>query len=391
MNSRSGTIVFFDLAGFSVESDPAQSELAQEFLDVIRDLISEVFQENLSRGAHDNSLILPTGDGAAVIIWNKGSAFETREDTAVYIAARILGWAKLHEPPVGVRCGINSGELDTVTDPYGQENVSGTAINIAQRVMDSAAPDQLLIHDLLARRLATERELVSGMSYVCPKDIHEILAKHNILIPVRSVTGQIQVDDTIVNFGLSKPPLEKWHLQIEPPILSVDKLGVPQKKAPPIVLFEKHDKAAFIGATNDQLPDVLRRAKDTKVKNPPWSEISVLFLSDDGLRQIRSDDRSHDQLVAAKRETIDQLHSLLPECASSWSLKEYSTPYYFASYWDWDRPEGRIHVSPYIWGVDVRTCPAFDFTWLTKKPTRSYDAYVAGLNTLLSKATDIDL
>ncbi len=53
-----------------------------------------------------------------------------------------------------------------------------------------------------------------------------------------------------------------------------------------------------------------------------------------------------------------------------------------ASFIDWERPGGKIHVSPYVWNVAAPNCPGYDIYWVGKKPWAIYETYVEGLQYL---------
>ena len=57
-------------------------------------------------------------------------------------------------------------------------------------------------------------------------------------------------------------------------------------------------------------------------------------------------------------------------------------PYLGASFIDWERPGGKIHVSPYIWNVAAPDCPGYDMIWIGNKPSAIYETYVEGLRYL---------
>ena len=57
-------------------------------------------------------------------------------------------------------------------------------------------------------------------------------------------------------------------------------------------------------------------------------------------------------------------------------------PFFGASFIDWNRPGGRIHVSPYIWNVAAPNCPGYDMLWVGNRPSAIYETYLEGLNYL---------
>ncbi|MBI4825209.1 MAG: adenylate/guanylate cyclase domain-containing protein [Nitrospirae bacterium] len=384
MSERTGTILFFDLAGFSTNSNPTQVKIAESFFAEVKRLTSTVKSGRPDAGKYS---VLPTGDGAAIIIWKGKSDAIKSEHAALSIASEMMVWADRHKPKIGIRCGINQGILDLIKDPNGQTNVCGAAINVAQRVMDAANSGQILLHhDNFAKHIESHYESSNNnLSYNLDSMSYEILAKHNEILRVNTVTGKIKINGRKYPFGKSGAPANKWHLQIEPPILSLNKYGIKDKKTPPEKLLKKHKKIACVGATNDQLPEIILKV----LKNNPskiWDSIMVYFLKDKTFKwmDMKSDGRSHSELIEAKKDAIKCLASVLKGHVKHLEFREYDRPFYFASYWDWDAPGGRIHISPYIWGADVRHCPAFDYTWITNQPTPQYLAYRNGLEQLRS-------
>lgn len=388
MKSRTGIVVFFDLAGFSASTDPSQVRVAQAFMDMLRKELKDLWKAVPSKRTDSPYFVLPTGDGAAVVVWDKSPTQPSREYTSFWIAGKVLVWGQNQVPRIGIRCGINKGDLDLVKDPYADLNVCGAAINVAQRIMDGAQSGQLLIHDAIAQRLDPDHEDArTDFHYHLEPTVYEVLAKHNVLLKVRNITGEFREGRRRVPFGMTKEPADRWHLQIEPPILALDAFGVRQKKEPPAKLLLKHSRIAFVGATNHQLAGMFSKVCALK-KRKLWEGIQVFFLADEQL--IWMPGETPKALRIAKKDAIAKLKPILSKRAKKWEILEYDQPFYFASYWDWEKPGGRIHVSPYIWGADVSVCPALDYTWITAQPTRHYEAYRDGLQHLRLVARLLD-
>ncbi|MEQ1813127.1 MAG: hypothetical protein ABL860_01560 [Candidatus Nitrotoga sp.] len=90
----------------------------------------------------DDRIVLDTTDGAVV-------SFLGDIDAALKVA---LGMRKIlltsglrRNPPLLVRLGINLGPVRLVRDANGSPNIVGDGINVAQRVMNFADPDQILV------------------------------------------------------------------------------------------------------------------------------------------------------------------------------------------------------------------------------------------------------
>jgi len=142
--------------------------------------------------------------------------------------------------------------LDFIADPYGEMNVCGTSINTASRIMDSALPGQILASvDTFVSRVSLEDE--SDIKARVSDETHEILVKHNELLRVKNIVGELLDGDTWSEFGRDAVPQNKWHLQADPPTLTLDEWGNLSKKVPPVELLKKHLRISFVGLNHDSL------------------------------------------------------------------------------------------------------------------------------------------
>lgn len=158
-------------------------------------------------------------------------------------------------------------------------------------------------------------------------------------------------------------------------------------KAPPIDRLVQHHEIAFVGASNDQLPAALAVAFVERGRRK-WKRLDVWSLVDDRLRQVKSDNRTPDGLVAARDRAERQLQQLLRVVADDWSVRRYSgfeiqyetdaatiePVWCFASLWDWSENGGYVHVSPYQPGENVRTADFADLIWSKQEPPAVYRA-----------------
>jgi hypothetical protein len=384
MASRVGVVVFVDLVGYSQNQTPVMEYLGNAFMQAVghtvRALYPGVVPERTDTCPY---LILPTGDGAAVILWDTAQGHPRLEFTALVLGGMLLRWAQEQQPAVGLRCGINAGQLEIVTDPYGAFNVCGTPINDAQRIMDAAHGGQMLVHaeQFAARLYTADEQRLPGFHYRLDPQRHDILAKHGRIVPVQSITGTLRGQGPDHAFGLAEPPAAKWHLQITPTQTEYNEYGIAVKRPFADMLLPRQ-RLAFVGATHDQLPEVFRQAIATS-SDKSWRRLLFFFLEDESLRWIRSNDRSHAELKVAKRQTREALEQVLRErVAEPVEFREYQCPFFFGAFFDWEAPGGRIHVSPYIWGINVRECPGLDYEWRTPQPTEPYLYYRRGLEEL---------
>lgn len=384
MAARVGAVVFFDLVGYSHNPAPVMAELGNGFMQAVKDATAALYPGVIPR-RHETCpyLILPSGDGAAVILWETAAGHPRLEVSAIVLGGTLLRWAHDQQPEVGLRCGINAGQLDTVTDPYGDFNVCGAPINDAQRIMDAAVGGQMLVHaeQVASRLYPADEHALADMHYHLDPTRHDILAKHERILPVQSITGVFRGRGPDRPFGVAGPPATKWHLQMSPSRVEYNEYGVAIKRPFAEMLMPRR-QLAFVGATHDQLPQTLRQAIATN-RDQRWRRMLFFFLEDAALASINSNGRSQAELVAAKRQARTELEQLLQgRVAEPVVFREYQHPFFFGAFFDWEAPGGKIYVSPYIWGLNVRECPGLDYEWLTQQPTEPYMYYRRGLEEL---------
>ena len=128
------SIVFLDIIDYSKKSDADQIEVKNQF--------NELINRSLKSVAQNDRIILDTGDGAAIALMGS-------PEDATFVGLTIRdGILKnnLHNPTaLYVRFGINLGPVRIVSDINGQPNIIGDGINVAQRIMSFAQPNQILV------------------------------------------------------------------------------------------------------------------------------------------------------------------------------------------------------------------------------------------------------
>jgi class 3 adenylate cyclase len=129
------SVLFLDIVGYSKLSVSRQMQIKQHFSEVVADAIKD-FQK-------DDCINLDTGDGIAI-------CFLGDPEELLFMA---IGLRDIFEEMAtsdngikyGVRLGINLGPVKIIEDINGQRNTIGDGINVAQRIMDFATPNQLLV------------------------------------------------------------------------------------------------------------------------------------------------------------------------------------------------------------------------------------------------------
>ncbi len=125
------SVVFLDIVEYSKKSVAEQIKLKNQFNALISLAIKNV--------PVTDRIILDTGDGAAI-------SFQGDPEDALLTAMKLR--EAVHsdqEIPFFLRIGINLGPVRLVQDINKQPNIIGDGINVAQRIMNFAEPNQILV------------------------------------------------------------------------------------------------------------------------------------------------------------------------------------------------------------------------------------------------------
>ena len=155
-------VLFLDMAGYSRLSMEEQARLTQELRQVVRG--TPEFARATQR---QEVLALDTGDGMALVFF--------RDPLATVQCAAEVARALGSHPRLKLRMGIHSGPVSRVPDVNGKENVTGSGINTAQRVMDCGDPSHILLSSASAD-VVREFEAWAGSL----RDLGECEVKHGL-------------------------------------------------------------------------------------------------------------------------------------------------------------------------------------------------------------------
>ena len=132
--------VFVDVVGFSRKGVQAQVEVVATLNKIVREVMEA------SDVPREQQLLLPTGDGVCIALQNV-----IAPAAHVEIALAVLAALAKHNavaPPTRafqLRIGVNGGTDTRITDVNDRENLAGTGINLAQRLMSMADPNQVMV------------------------------------------------------------------------------------------------------------------------------------------------------------------------------------------------------------------------------------------------------
>jgi tetratricopeptide (TPR) repeat protein/class 3 adenylate cyclase len=153
-------VLFMDLVEYSRLSMSEQARLASQLQELTRGTGQFRRAE-----AHGDLIRLPTGDGLALVFF--------RDPEAPVRCALEVAHAAQAIPQMKLRIGIHSGPVQRVTDINGNTNVSGSGINLAQRVMDCGDPGHILLSEIMAQLLHQLGEWAESL-----RDLGEFEVKH---------------------------------------------------------------------------------------------------------------------------------------------------------------------------------------------------------------------
>ena len=128
------SIIFLDIIDYSKKAVSSQIEQKEAF--------NFITTKALDGIAQTDRIILDTGDGLAIALLG-----EPQEALFVALTIRddILQYNLEHPLGLFVRTGINLGPVRVVKDINSRPNIIGDGINVAERVMSFAKPNQILV------------------------------------------------------------------------------------------------------------------------------------------------------------------------------------------------------------------------------------------------------
>ncbi len=125
------SVVFVDIVDYSKKTVAKQLAIKSWF--------NELLGQALASTATEDRIILDTGDGAAI-------CFPGDPEEALFTANGLrVSLFERDYPELAFRIGINLGPVKVVKDINGRPNILGDGINVAQRVMSFADPNQILV------------------------------------------------------------------------------------------------------------------------------------------------------------------------------------------------------------------------------------------------------
>jgi KaiC/GvpD/RAD55 family RecA-like ATPase len=144
---------YIDMVGLS---DPTMSVKTQvQKIEILNGLIHSC--DAFRIGSAGKKIILPSGDGMAIGFLSKPE-IPLELSIQLHRKLRTHNQEKSPEEAIGVRIGLNSGLVFTVTDLNNVQNIWGPGIILARRVMDAGDNGHILIAEKLAEDLISLKD-----------------------------------------------------------------------------------------------------------------------------------------------------------------------------------------------------------------------------------------
>jgi len=127
-------VVFLDIVGYS--QTPVSQQMA------MKQRLNTFIARAIERVSVPDRLILDTGDGAALCFMGDP---EDALDALLNLRDTLGEQRYAQTAPLLLRIGVNLGPVKLLKDINGQLNAIGDWINVSQRLMNFADPNQILV------------------------------------------------------------------------------------------------------------------------------------------------------------------------------------------------------------------------------------------------------
>jgi class 3 adenylate cyclase len=194
------SVIFVDIVEYSKKT--VAKQLA------FKGWLNELLSQALHNVSSVDRIIVDTGDGAAICL--PGDPEE-----ALFIANSLrVALTEQDFPEFGLRVGIHLGPVKVIKDINGRPNIIGDGINVAQRVMSFATPNQILVsrsyYDVVS---CLSEEYAQLFKYHgVHKDKH--VREHEVYEVNIAGTGKVVVKES-KSLKESKPPEEQSAAELE--------------------------------------------------------------------------------------------------------------------------------------------------------------------------------
>ena len=374
----SATIIFCDIAGFSKKASDIQKDLVEsltsEVLYIVRSALIQPFKTT-------DLVALPTGDGIAIAYLHSNKQ-RWKSEAIIELTFKLHNWAfrkTTIDNPIKLRIGIHVGAVDFLVDINNNTNICGDSINTAQRIMDASNPMQTLISEQAFKHYfgvdQKKRQIVvdSRTIDITCGERTEVFVKHGVKLTVYCLIPDFEVDWYEIKEPFSKN------------IMLLTSTPLPKEIDGDFTERLTHaNEIALIQLTGSRL---LQKLDSLEIKlSSELEKLWILMPSKDSYGE-----QYYKKNIVGKLDIKTQIENwkkYLLDYSKNNSHVDVRLITFFdpafigASYLNWTKPGGRIHVSPYIWGVKATECPGYNLDWICDRMPEIYNKYVIGLSYL---------
>lgn len=370
----SAVVVGVDLVGLALREQEEQRDLIVALTAIVRAALGALLAPERDEAP---VVALPTGDGITLAFLRAAHAPWARSTILDFIH-RLQHWAR--EKGVALRIGVHDGTLDLIEDINGRRNVCGDTLQYARRVLDAADPRQVLFSDAAYGKLVgAAREFVE-LREPAPAKRARFVGPMPIYARDRPpiILYKMVLDPPEPDWWCDRDPAEKGAMTVSltPLPKTVESFSQQVRAA---------RKVAFIQLTGDKLLPMLESS--AQPFSPMLRTLHVFMPHPEsypgmGLEPAHADLARIAQWADRWRHFLARLRTVHKDANIKLGLFRLA-PFIGASFLDWDLPgHGRIHVSPYLWGIPTRDCPGYDLFWSVPTQPGIYEAYVRALKHL---------
>jgi class 3 adenylate cyclase len=199
-----GTILFLDLVGYSIRSVDDQV--------AVKKLFNELIGKALRGVAEEARIAIDTGDGAAI-------CFMGDPEEALHSALLLRDLlTQRYGTVLTARIGLHMGPVRIIQDINDRVNVIGDGINVAQRVMDFAQPNQVLVsrayYDVISRITDDTADMFQYLGQREDKHgrLHEV---YSVEAPKPGTTGDTRREGPATGYTQTRPATPQAELDDE--------------------------------------------------------------------------------------------------------------------------------------------------------------------------------
>lgn len=174
--------IFLDIVGYSRRTVEAQCDIIRTLNRLVKGSV------NRYHIADDSLIYIPTGDGMCIALLDRDLAYDIHVTIAKEILRRIHGYdskVRTNWRKFQVRIGINQSDDNLVIDINGRENVAGSGINNARRIMDLADTSQIFVSSPVYENLFQRKNYLHSFGVE-----HRKTVKHGLVLKMHQLIEQ---------------------------------------------------------------------------------------------------------------------------------------------------------------------------------------------------------